>query len=163
MLNTIYFNGVKNLEELRTRYKDLLKANHPDNGGDVGTMQEINAEYDKAFKALKAGAKLEDEKEAIKWSEAEDELIRKALYKIIHLEGLNIEIVGCWIWIDGETFANREVLKPAGYTWSKARKKWHYAPYESRYHKGSKKPFDEIRRIYGSKNVETERPERITA
>lgn len=44
MTNT-YFKNVTTLEELRKQYKELLKAHHPDNGGDVAIMQEINAEY----------------------------------------------------------------------------------------------------------------------
>lgn len=159
--NEKYFAGVKTLEELRSVYRDLLKANHPDNGGSTEKMQDINAAYKEAFDLLKAGAKLDDEKEKIRWSEAEDAAIREALYKVVHLDGLNIEIVGCWIWIDGNTYDARETLKEAGYTWSKARHKWHFAPYEKKFYKGSKKSFDQIRREYGSAEVEKESREKI--
>ena len=159
--NEKYFAGVKTLDELRSVYRDLLKANHPDNGGSTEKMQDINAAYKEAFDLLKAGAKLDDEKEKIKWSEAEDAAIREALYKVVHLDGLNIEIVGCWIWIDGNTYAARDTLKEAGYTWSKARHKWHFAPYEKKFYKGSKKSFDQIRREYGSAEVENEAREKI--
>lgn len=151
-----YFAGVKTLEELRTVYKNLLKVNHPDNGGAVEIMQEINAQYDQAFKTLKAGANLDNEKERVKWSDAEDAAIREALNKIVHLRGLNIEIVGCWVWVDGETFTNKDILKEAGYQWSRARKKWHFSPYEKKFYKGSKKSFDQLRREYGSATVEKE-------
>lgn len=163
MMNEKYFAGVKTLEELRNKYRDLLKANHPDNGGSEEITKEINTQYEKAFDLLKAGANLEDEKTAIKWSEAEDAAIREALYKIIHLENINIEVVGCWIWVDGDTYAGRDTLKAAGYKWSKARKKWHFAPYEKKFYKGSKKSFDQIRREYGSTTVNNEKQERITA
>ena len=39
-----YFNNVCTLEELRKQYKELLKTHHPDNGGNVAQMQEVNAE-----------------------------------------------------------------------------------------------------------------------
>lgn len=156
-----YFTGIKNLEDLRKAYRDLLKANHPDNGGSTEATQEINAAYKEAFELLKSGAKLDDEKEKMKWSDAEDELIREALYKVIHLDGLNIEIVGCWIWIDGNTYNAREVLKGAGFQWSKARRKWHFAPYEKKYYKGSKKPWEQICREYGSQEIESEKTEKI--
>ena len=48
-----YFKNVNNLHKLRKQYKELLKAHHPDNGGNLELMQEINAEYDKLFKVLK--------------------------------------------------------------------------------------------------------------
>lgn len=48
-----YFKSVKSYEELKTQYRELLKKEHPDNGGDVTKMQEINAEYDALFKIWK--------------------------------------------------------------------------------------------------------------
>ena len=161
---TKYFEGIKTLEELRNKYRDLIKINHPDNGGALETMQEINSQYDAAFKLLKSGANLNDEKTKIKWSETEDAAIREALNKVVGLKGLNIEIVGCWIWIDGETFPVKEVLKEAGYQWSRNRQKWHFAPYGmTGYKKGGKKQdFDTIRRKYGSTNVENEGREELT-
>ena len=45
-----YFKNVKSYNELKSTYKELLKVNHPDNGGDLTKMQEINAEYDVLFK-----------------------------------------------------------------------------------------------------------------
>ena len=44
-----YFKNIKNLEDLKNQYKKLLKANHPDNGGDVEAMKDINCEYDALF------------------------------------------------------------------------------------------------------------------
>lgn len=156
-----YFEGIKTLEELRTKYRDLLKANHPDNGGSVEVTQAINTEYKKAFDLLKSGANLESESTKLKWNEEQDANLREALYKVIHLDGLNIEIVGCWIWIDGNTYDAKEVLKEAGYKWSRNRQKWHYSPYESKFHKGGKKTFDELRRCYGSTEIEKETCEKI--
>lgn len=50
---TKYFKNVKSYEDLKKQFKTLLKANHPDNGGNVEVMQEINAEYDALFKIWK--------------------------------------------------------------------------------------------------------------
>lgn len=38
-----YFTA-KNLEELRKEYKKLMVKNHPDNGGDLEVMKEINVQ-----------------------------------------------------------------------------------------------------------------------
>jgi curved DNA-binding protein CbpA len=56
---TKFFKGITNLEQLRSTYKDLIKKNHPDNGGDTETMKEINIEYKKIFEELKKGVKFE--------------------------------------------------------------------------------------------------------
>lgn len=47
------FKNVKSFEDLKQQYRELLKANHPDNGGDVETMKEINIQYDALFKIWK--------------------------------------------------------------------------------------------------------------
>lgn len=44
-----YFKNVESLENLKAQFKKLLKANHPDNGGDAEIMKEINVEYDALF------------------------------------------------------------------------------------------------------------------
>lgn len=46
---TKYFKNVKSYDDLKSQYKALLKANHPDNGGDDEAMKEINVEYDALF------------------------------------------------------------------------------------------------------------------
>ena len=48
-----FFKNVNSFEGLKKEYKELLKVNHPDNGGDVEKMQEINVEYDALFKIWK--------------------------------------------------------------------------------------------------------------
>lgn len=44
-----YFKNVKSFEDLKKSYKDLIKKNHPDNGGDLEVMKEINVEFDALF------------------------------------------------------------------------------------------------------------------
>lgn len=44
----MFFVGVADKQALKKRYKDLIKIYHPDNAaGDIGTIQEINREYDR--------------------------------------------------------------------------------------------------------------------
>lgn len=48
-----YFTGIKTVEGLRKRYRELLKKFHPDNeNGSVEITQEINSEYDRLFSIL---------------------------------------------------------------------------------------------------------------
>ena len=48
-----YFTNCKTLDELKAEYRRLAMANHPDRGGDVETMKQINADHDAAFEILK--------------------------------------------------------------------------------------------------------------
>lgn len=48
-----YFKNIISYQNLKDQYKILLKKNHPDNGGDLEAMKEINVEYDALFKIWK--------------------------------------------------------------------------------------------------------------
>lgn len=56
-----YFKTIKSYENLKTQYKELLKMNHPDNGGDLEVMKEINVEYDALFPIWKTRREVETE------------------------------------------------------------------------------------------------------
>lgn len=44
-----YFTNIKSLADLKSQYRALAMANHPDKGGNTTVMQAINAEYDKLY------------------------------------------------------------------------------------------------------------------
>lgn len=44
-----YFGSVKSFDELKAHYRALAMQHHPDRGGDLATMQAINAEYDALY------------------------------------------------------------------------------------------------------------------
>ena len=132
-----YFKDVNTLEELRKQYRDLLKKYHPDNAnGSTEATQEINAEYDRLFKVLKDRheSKATDNKESnaktdfnnMKYDFSEDAKLREVLQQIITFEGINIEIVGCWIWADGNTYEYKAALKEIGFKWAREKKKWYF-------------------------------------
>ena len=41
-----YFDGVKSMDELKKRYKELMKIHHPDNGGSADAMMDIRKQYE---------------------------------------------------------------------------------------------------------------------
>ncbi|MEJ5996241.1 J domain-containing protein [Pedobacter sp. Du54] len=153
-----WFNECTTLEEVKATYKKLAKQYHPDLGGDTLTMQEINKEY--AFASAKAlkGANLSEEEteNEIRFSEE----YRQAIEKIIHLEGIVIELVGYWIWVTGNTYPKRATLKEAGFLFASKKMAWYFRTGEYKVAKGSQKSLDEIRAKYGSKLVKDDRPKR---
>lgn len=162
-----YFSNVITLEDLRKQYKELLKKFHPDNPqGSTEATQAINAEYDNLFKVLKARhehkasdsdkAKTSKSYEDMKYDFSEDEKLRKILQNIITYAGINIEIIGCWIWVDGNTLAYKDNLKALGFKWAREKKKWYF--HTEAFRKKSRKKLDinDIRNYYGSTEVQTD-------
>lgn len=152
-----YFKNCQTLEELKKEYKKLAVKNHPDNGGSAETMKAINAEYEQMFNILKKQHNATaDEKHQAKES-AHD--FMDVIEKIIFCEGLEIEICGTWIWVTGETFKHKDILKDAGFKWCSNKKAWAWHPADDGFtaNRKRKTTMAEIRFKYGSEKVETKK------
>ena len=146
-----YFRNVKSLEELRKEYKRLLKQYHPDNaGGSEEATKEINNEYEKLFDILKNQSSSQKEKE--QFNRKMDEAFRDILNQIIDLD-VDVEIIGSWIWVGGNTYAIKETLKRLGFNWIGKRKMWAWHEEEYTKRRNSNKTLDELRSYYGSEIV----------
>lgn len=80
-----YFKSVKSYDDLKNQYKKLLKANHPDNGGNVETMKEINVEYDALFTVWKNKKEVETGEEIKETADS----TRSQFYTMFGWEGSN--------------------------------------------------------------------------
>lgn len=148
-----WFNNPQTLEELKKQYKKLALANHPDRGGNTQNMQDINSEYDKLFEQLKNKHTAANGETYTKETAETINEFKDIINKIINLDGVNIEICGSWIWLTGNTYNYRTVLKELKFRFSNNKKAWYY--HNEEYHKRGKKSFtlDEIRDLYGSETV----------
>ena len=165
-----YFNNVNTLEKLRKQYKELLKKYHPDNPtGSTEATQEINSEYDQLFKILKdrhekhtSESKTEKtDSNNMKYDFSEDAKLREVLQKIINFEGINIEIIGCWIWVDGNTYQYKDTLKSLGFKWASQKKKWYFHTEAFRKKSHKTLSMDDIRDLYGSTEVKTQETKKL--
>lgn len=48
-----YFQNITSLSDLKKQYRELVKNNHPDKGGDIAVMQEINNEFEQLYNIWK--------------------------------------------------------------------------------------------------------------
>jgi hypothetical protein len=146
-----WFEGCSTLNEVKALYKKLAKQYHPDLGGDTVTMQAINKEYAFASAKVIKGEKLSEEETENQLRFSEE--YRQALEKIIHLEGIVIELVGFWIWVTGNTIAVKSELKGAGFFFASKKLAWYFRTGEYKCSKGGKKSLEEIREKYGSELI----------
>ena len=148
-MNIKYFYNCHALEEVKRKYKELAMLHHPDKGGDTATMQEINNEYEEIQKNPLFDFSNESR-------EVQEGFIRypEIINQIIGLEGLIIELIGNWIWISGNTYPHRGILKQIGFYFAPKKVMWYYRPSEFKSVNRSPKSIDEIRVKYGSDVIE---------
>lgn len=166
-----YFQECRNQEEAKARYRELVRKHHPDAGGDTRTMQDINNEY-ATFKARGATAEAknrqrtahaEGKKSAADYHDLNEvsEQIRTMILFALNLQGVEVELMGLWVWLTGETKQHREAFKAWNeansaqrWKWSPNKKAWYFAGVPTFNRK--KTTLDEIRNAYGSQAYKRE-------
>ena len=150
-----WFDNPQTLEELKKQYKKLALKHHPDRGGSVDDMQQINNEYDDLFKRLKDIHVTADGKQYSKANNENLNEFKDIINKLIKLD-IEIEICGSWLWVTGNTFPYRDILKELKFRFSNSKKAWYF--HGEGYTKTSRKTFtlSEIRDLYGSEKIVTE-------
>lgn len=154
------------MEELKKAYKEYAFRYHPDMGGSTEDMKELNNAYENLFNHFKSGMN----KEAKNYETASKEKASDymdIIYDIIHIKGLDIEIIGTWLWLGTKGISKEDYnyLYSIGFRWSKAKKLMYkdtlrsVADMEELYknrkkYKGKKQ--DDIRAIYGSIKIDND-------
>lgn len=149
--------GTLTPEDIRTAFREAAKKYHPDvNPAGLQMMQLVNA----AFEALKDYSEPVDVKEQ---DVTYGDLLNEALNAILHLDGLDIEICGAWVWVGGNTFAHKQALKTANYKWAPKKLRWYFRPAAYRSWSRGKYDMDEIRERYGSTKPNVKYQQRLAS
>lgn len=149
-----YFEKCPRIEDIRSKFRELAFAYHPDRGGDTAIMQEINAQYLGALKAFH-GTKTftRDNKEyEFKYNETLEREIIEKLQAILSTEmaGVDVLLIGNWIWVVGATRPYKDTIKSLGFKWHRDKSCWFYHVGKWR-GKGGKKSLEDIADTYGYK------------
>ena len=166
-----YFNKCRTIEDVKETFRDLAKKLHPDNGGDAEQFKRMMQEYTAAFKRLKnvhrkaekADQKTETKEENHFFYDEDPEQFADIISKVVHLDGVEIEIVGSWIWLSGNTYAHKDTIKAAGFFFSSKHKKWYWNGSTKKSRKHSKLTYEQVKDIHGSRTVKTAAQARLTA
>jgi hypothetical protein len=151
---------IEDLDSLKKQYLKLAKKYHPDAGGTTIQFQELQNEYERLFKKLLNGSGLSEE---AKENEVEiDKEIRNIIDALVNLENLNVELIGKWLWISGETYPVKDTLKSAGLLFIKKAgvPYWVYKGSESAGR--GKMSMEEIKNKYGSSKIDLKKTKKIS-
>jgi len=150
-------------EAIKKYYYSLSKKYHPDRGGDTRTMQQINADYDKAMK-IAAGNEGSEFRANAERKAAKP--LREAIEFAVTLpDNVNVVIRGLWLWLEGNTYAVKDQIKAfrasdgKGFKFASKKKAWFFAAVPSSNRRGEMS-FDEIDRLHGRELV-NERKRRL--
>ena len=148
-LNTLGLSaGNVTLDQAKKAYRQACAQYHPDrNPAGLEMMKAINTAWD-IVKNL-------DWSETITVEDSQDnhygESLNNALNAIIGIQDITIEICGAWVWLSGNTFPHKDIIKAAGFKWASKKKSWYFRPSEWSSTKArGNLSMDQIRERHGS-------------
>lgn len=161
-----FFDHLTNIADVKAEYKRLAKLHHPDVGGDTATMQAVNAQYADAIHRIQRGGEHPSPASATASSrqraDVPEEFIA-VINAVIGLHGVDLDLVGDWLWATGNTYPNRDALKAAGFRFASKKRAWYWHPADAAMSRASRKSLDEIKDKYGSERISGAAPRILTA
>lgn len=160
----MYFNTLNEVNQIKKEYHRLALTNHPDRGGDTAIMQAINAAYKEALARCdgQTSKGFNGKNHTYTYNQEIEQAVIDKIYEILShkLEGIELELVGTWVWVGGETYPHRNILGKElkmNFMREHQRWAWHNGP---RYRRKSKMSYTEIKTAYGSKAYKAEDQEK---
>lgn len=151
-----YFSLVTTLEELKKEYRKLCFELHPDRNHDRDTTQEFQQmqnEYEKKFDEVKNVFRNSKGETYTKENNEVPEEFEEIINSIIYMDGVEIDIIGSWLWLSGNTKVYKDQIKELNFKWASNKCAWYY--HTGTYKKRSKKKFnlDELKEMFESSKV----------
>ena len=132
-------------------YKTLAKNLHPDIGGSEEDFKILNEIYNNLI----------EHKIYFSNSSKIDIELEKIISLILHFENINIELIGSWIWVNGDTKEIKEKLKEIGFKWESKKKMWYYGEMKAK--NPNPKSMEEIKTKYGSETLKSNEKKKIAS
>ena len=145
------FQDIEGINEAKKIYKTLAKKLHPDIGGSEEDFKILNEIYNNLI----------EHKIYFSNSSKFDIELEKIISLILHFENINIELVGSWIWVSGDTKEIKEKLKEIGFKWASKKKMWYYGEMKAK--NPNPKSMEEIKAKYGSETLKSNEKKKIAS
>ena len=151
--------------DVKLAYKRACAKFHPDRcASGLEMMKAINPAYQYLKEVLEGRESITNEKAHDKGQHANyGEVLSEAINAIIHIEGIEINVCGSWVWVTGDTKPHSKEIKAAGFKWANKKVAWYYRPENFKSKNRGKMSLDEIREYHGSQKVATQSRKAITA
>lgn len=145
------FQDVEGINEAKKIYKALAKKLHPDIGGSEEEFKLLNEIYNHLI----------EHKIYFSNSSKIDIELEKIISLILHFENINIELIGSWVWVSGDTKEIKEKLKEIGFKWASKKKMWYYGEMKAK--NPNPKSMEEIKAKYGSETLKSNEKKKIAS
>lgn len=136
------FIGCLSLNEAKHRYWAYAKKHHPAFGGNPGELLMVILEYRMIPRDPSFGFNQhpDDVKEDFRhFPELLDKLFKWRL---------DVELIGTWTWVTGETYSYRDQLTALGFVYEGNKRAWYSRPSNCRSTNPKPLPFDKIRALH---------------
>lgn len=144
--NVLGLSGNVTQADIKKAYRAAALKYHPDkNPAGAEMMKIINAAFD-VLKDFCGDISLDEDSQESNYSDA----LNAALNATFECSGLSIEICGAWVWVSGETYQHKAILKGAGFKFASKKKAWYFRPENWKSRSRGSLSMDEIRDTYGS-------------
>lgn len=142
-----YFTGL-NPDEAKKQFKKLCIELHPDNKetGNAEKFKQMFNEFQNLDKANETTNETANEKE-IEISES----MQNIILELSKYDFINMFLCGSWLWISGNTFQIKEILKSLNCKFAPNKKMWFYT--ETKSSGRGNMDIEEIKTRYGTKEI----------
>lgn len=146
-----FLKNINCLEQLKKQYRFFALKFHPDKGGNENHFKILNNEFE--FLSKKLNLFSNEEKNNINETANDLNDFKDIINQLLFLNDIEIEIIGKFIWITGETKQHKEKLKELKFRFSPKKIMWYYHNIPNYKQFGKNNDIDEIRNKYGSKKI----------
>ena len=161
---TALFSQCTTTAEIKTAYRNAALLHHPDRGGSTAAMQQLNNAYQAALKASHGRAEMgtDGRERTYTYNAANEEAIAAKIAELVglNMEGVEIWLIGSWVWAMGDTKPHREALKAAQCFWNRKREAWAWHLPEHKSWHNPRADFSDLAATYGAKKFDAPRAQR---
>jgi len=151
--------AVDGIDAIKKVYFRAALRHHPDRGGDLDIMKEINELYHNVLESLNGrafsfeDASGKDRTYTYHYNQKKEQSIIDKINETFAALGVvpNVALllVGTWLWIEGETRPHKETLKALKYRWHSKRGRWYWHTPQRKRRFNSKASFADICSAHG--------------